>query len=452
MANTSHIKFFTLVKMIFAPLLIGLNLLSCSLSTATVATETTSKKNPGYYSETDILYTDKVYNENIQTVLLYNSNMEIAPPIIALNTDEQLTLRFDDFDGNIKTYNYSIIHCNADWTPSNLMEIEYLEGYFMGNIPIYEYSFNTLKPYIHYRVNFPDENTKIILPGNYILLVYENGDKSLPALTKRFMVYDNKMSIRHEYKATDDVEERNYKQEIDFTINTGNIVLNNGFSDLTVYQLQNYRWDNALTNFKPKFINGKELVYNVDEPQTFYGLNEFRHISITNTAIKGNRIFSVGHDSTLFNAMVYKDEKRNFKKYITNGDVNGRFKINRDNTDDEHTQADYIHVTFSLEFENPPITGDFYLFGGFTNWQIKPEYKLQYNESLGLFMRTALLKQGSYDYMYVYVDEKGKKDDVMVEGTHFSTENQYTILVYYRDIKRGADLLYGFSDFNNQGR
>jgi hypothetical protein len=282
--------------------------------------------------------------------------------------------------------------------------------------------------------------------------VYENGDKSLPVLTKRFMVYENRMSIRHEYKATDDVEERNYKQEIDFTINTGNLVLNNGYSDITVYQLQNYRWDNALTNFKPKFMNGKDLVYNVDEPQTFYGLNEFRHISITNTAIKGNRIFSVGHDSSLFNAMVYKDEKRNFKKYITNGDVNGRFKINRDNTDDEHTQADYMHVTFSLEFENPPKTGDFYLFGGFTNWQVQPEYKLQYNETLGIFMQTALLKQGSYDYMYVYVDENGKKDDVMVEGTHFSTENQYTILVYYRDIKRGADLLYGFSDFNNQGR
>lgn len=434
-----------------------LSLTSCTTTQLTTDTSSTGKTNPTpvYYSSKEIQYNDKEYKDNIKTVLFYNSNSEIAPPIIALNTDEYLTMRFDDLDNSIKSYNYSILQCNADWTPGNLLEIEYLEGYFQGNITSYEYSFNTYQPYIHYKFDFPNSNTKVLLPGNYVMFVYENNDKENPVITRRFMVYQPRANITYEYKRPDDVEERNYKQEIDFSVYTNNLTLNNGYSDLKVYLMQNYRWDNMIGGLTPRFVRNTELVYNQDEPNTFQGLNEFRHLSFTSTQIKGNRILALSHDSTLYHALLYKDERRSYKKYMTLGDVNGRFKINRDNSrDDEvHTQADYMQLSFSLDQETKITEGDIYLFGLFSNWQVKPEYKMEFNAELGMYTKTITLKQGAYDYMYVMVPTgKSKTDDGFIEGTHFDTENQYSILVYYHDIKRNADLLIGFMDFNNANR
>lgn len=406
-----------------------------------------------YYSSNEILYEDRTYKENIKTVLFYNSNSEIAPPIIALNTDEFLTLRFDDLDNNIKTYNFAIIHCNANWEPSGLLEIEYLEGYFQGNITNYSYSFNTFLPYIHYKVDFPSSDTKVLLSGNYIFYVYENNDKENPVLTKRFMVYEPKANVKFEYKRSDDPEERNYKQEIDFSVFTNNLTLNNGFNDITVVLMQNYRWDNCISNLSPKFVRSNELVYNLDEPQTFQGLNEYRHINLTSTQIKSNRVLSISHDSTLFNMLLYRDEKRSYKKYMTLGDINGRFKIQRDNSDDSHTQSDYVWVTFSVDQNTYLRNGNIYLFGLFTDWKVKPEYKLSFSEEMGFYFTTIKLKQGNYDFAYVMEPaDKSKTDETYLEGTHFDTENQYSILVYYHDIRRNIDLLVGFADFNSNNR
>lgn len=430
-------------------------LTDCTTTQGTTTDTGTKTTTPVYYSANELQYNDRAYKDNIKTVLFYNSNSEVAAPIIALNTGEYLTMRFDDLDNSIKSYNYSILQCNADWTPGSLMEIEYLEGYFQGNITRYEYSFNTYQPYIHYTFNFPNTDTKLLLPGNYIMFVYENGDKQNPVITRRFMVYQQKANITYEYKRPDDVEERNYKQEIDFSVYTNNLTLNNGYSDLRVYMMQNYRWDNMIGGLTPKFVRNNELVYNQDEPNTFQGLNEFRHVSFTSTQVKGNRIFSIDHDSTLYSAILYKDEKRSYKKYMTLGDVNGRYKINRDNSsgEDEHSQSDYMKITFSVDQNTKVTEGDLYLFGLFTDWQIKPEYKMEFNAEMGMYVKTVMLKQGAYDYMYAMVPSgKSKPDEAYIEGTHFDTENQYTILVYQHDIKRNADLLIGFMDFNNANR
>lgn len=442
-------------KQIIATVISLLALNACVSSTViTTGGEPVAKKEkniPVFYSDTEVLTVDKVYKSNIKSVLCFNSNSEIAPPIISFNSDEFITFRFDDLDNSIKTYNYSVIHCNADWTQSNLMEIEYLDGYFTGNIQTYDYSFNTYMPFINYKFDFPDANTKPLIPGNYVVFVYENNDKSNPVFTRRIMVYQNKTNITYQYKRSDDPEERNYKQEVDFSVFTNNLTLNNGSSDLTVCLLQNYRWDNALVNLKPRYIQNTEMVFNLDEPQTFLGWNEFRHVNISNNRIKGSKVLELSHDSTLYKAVLYRDDKRSYKKYSTYGDVNGRFKINRENnSSDVHSQADYMWVTFSVDQNTEVADGDIYLFGQFTDWEIKPEYKLHFNSVLNVYETTITLKQGYYDYMYVMKPRNNNPIDfTFIEGTHFDTENQYTILVYYHDIKRNTDLLYGYLDFNN---
>ena len=53
---------------------------------------------------------DKTYDENTQTVLLYNSKVEQSLPVITLNNNETLTLLFDQLDANYQN-NLIIFHC-----------------------------------------------------------------------------------------------------------------------------------------------------------------------------------------------------------------------------------------------------------------------------------------------------------------------------------------------------
>src|SRR5690606_12277060 len=128
-------------------------------------------------------YDDYVYKPEISTVQFHLTTWEYAPPAMGLRTSEQLELSFDDLDGDQKQYTLSFIHCNADWTPSDLMASEYLEGYSDINIINFSYSLNTLQKYTHYSVIFPQNNVRFTKSGNYLLHVYRFGNKKDLVLT-----------------------------------------------------------------------------------------------------------------------------------------------------------------------------------------------------------------------------------------------------------------------------
>ncbi|MFI5203904.1 MAG: hypothetical protein ACHQF2_05355, partial [Flavobacteriales bacterium] len=89
----------------------------------------------------------------------------------------------------------------------------------------------------------------------------------------------------------------------------------------------------------------------------------------------------------------------------------------------------------------------------FCGWTTKPELKMKYDDETGDYTAAVRLKQGYYNYMYVVSkDEKNIPDDVRMEGTHFDTENDYTIIVYYHDLKTNTDLAVGCISFNTHGQ
>ena len=101
------------------------------------------------------IYKNGNLNIQIKTLLCHKKEDELSLPILNLNTDNQLLISFDDLDADIKDYYYSIIHCNWDWTESDLMQSEYVTGFTDEPITDYEFSFNTIQKYTHYTFNFP---------------------------------------------------------------------------------------------------------------------------------------------------------------------------------------------------------------------------------------------------------------------------------------------------------
>jgi hypothetical protein len=96
----------------------------------------------------------------------------MSPPVIQLNSEESLTLSFDDLDADYKYYGYTVIHCNANWEESDLKQNEYIDGYYDDEIWDYATSLNTTRKYTNYLIELPTDNLRIKKSGNYILRVY----------------------------------------------------------------------------------------------------------------------------------------------------------------------------------------------------------------------------------------------------------------------------------------
>lgn len=403
-----------------------------------------------YYADNTIRYEDHVYKKNIKTIQLHDESYELSQPILNLESQERLKLSFDDLDADLKNYSYTLIHCNANWEPSDLQPAEYIDGFADNTITDYRYSFNTLQKFTHYNTVFPNNATRITKSGNYILKVYMDGNPENIVITKRFMVYQNKISIVSKVTAASIIEDRNYKQELDFTINHEGYPITNPFGDLKIVITQNNRWDNAKTNLKPVFVKDEELVYDYDQDNVFTGGNEFRYFDMKSIRYHSERIYSVNTDTAGNHVTLYTDEKRDFKRYSTYTDINGKYLIKIQEGTNSEVEADYCYVNFFLPYDNALTDGNLYVFGAFNDWKCNRDNLMHYNEKRFGYECTLYLKQGYYNYEYVFLkDGETAADETIIEGMHYETENDYTIYAYHRKQGTFYDQLIGVKRLNS---
>ncbi len=410
-----------------------------------------------YAKDNFIRYDDYIYDDSIKSVLLYNTRSELSYPIINLGSGDLIKLSFDDLrrSATSNIYYFTIIHCNGNWEPSDLSQSEYIQGFYEDEIFDYKYSTNTDLAYTHYNITFPNENMSITKSGNYILKAYKVNDSDNPILTKRFMVVESKVAISMTTKRATDVNESYFRQEIDFKINHDGYDLANAFDKLTVVLMQNYRWDNAITNLKPRFIKDTELNYDYNNSENvFDGNNEYRNIDLKSIKYQTIRIDNIKYEPSdkIVHVKVLPDEVRSFKQYYSEPDLNGNFLIKKNEGIDSETDADYVKVHFRLPYKMPLTDGNLYLFGKFSDWKFKEELKLEYDTIQQEYVKEVLLKQGYYNYMYCFVKDgsKNKGDLSVIEGSHYETENEYSILVYHRGVNDNFDRLIGFATVKNR--
>ncbi|MBK7818550.1 MAG: DUF5103 domain-containing protein [Sphingobacteriaceae bacterium] len=148
------------------------------------------------------------------------------------------------------------------------------------------------------------------------------------------------------------------------------------------------------------------------------------------------------------------DEMRTTKAYIFQNDINGSFLIkNRDIKGNQDIEADYASVDFFLPYPNPETKGNFYIMGKLTDWRLNKNNKMTYNYSRLGYECKLYLKQGYYNYIYVLTKDGEKAaDETLTEGNHWDTENDYTILVYYRQVGMYYDQLIAIKKMNSLKR
>ncbi|HLG04454.1 MAG TPA: DUF5103 domain-containing protein, partial [Bacteroidia bacterium] len=246
-----------------------------------------------YYGDKTLRYEDRVYVKNIQSVQLSPDPAVMAPAIIRLGsagTEDQLILSFDDLDGDVKTYAYTLIHCSAKWEPSNILVSEYLDGFADNPVQDYRLSRNPIQRYTHYTLAFPNQQVKLLRSGNYLLKVYAGNNSDDVVITRRFLVYEEKVDLQVRVHAATIVADRNFKQEVDFTIRYSTGEITNPFAEITPVILQNGRWDNAVSGLKPQFLKDQELIYDYEDVNVFRGGNEFRWFDTRSLRLQTERV------------------------------------------------------------------------------------------------------------------------------------------------------------------
>ncbi len=365
-------------------------------------------------------------------------------PVITLS--ESITLEFDDLYADEADYYYKIIHCNYDWTPSNLNKQQYLNGVDDIRIVNYENSFTTLQSYSHYTLTIPNDNTKLAITGNYMLEVYDDYDELM--FSRKFVVYKQSNGVSVNIKRSRDLQYANTKQSVQFAIsNTSKII--NPKEQLKVVILQNYQWHNAITNIAPQYTLGDELIYKYDQETAFWAGNEYLYFENKNVRVSGNGVRRIDLKE-LYHSYLFVNQRRNEQAYTYNPDINGDFEITTDNGRNTETEAEYTFVHFAHEYDPSIGFNDVYVYGKFNNYELLKENKLERNEKTGLLETTLLLKQGFYNFKYVMVDQNGKPDYNVLDGNFYQTENNYMVLVYYRGYGDLYDSIIGIGYGNSE--
>jgi len=385
-----------------------------------------------------------ILDNEIRSVEFHLSGAPLTQPIAKLNSKNGvLALIFDHLGPEPQDYVYTISHCNADWQPSELNDVEYLRGLVEDRIFTYENSYNTLAQYTRYFLSLPNANMGWARSGNYLLKLYDLNDSRRLVLVRRFMVSEGMWPIETSMPQPNKVSKLYTHHEIDFKVRPRNVRIQNPDNDVKAYVLQNGRWDNALGPIKPFASIVDVLSYDYQDRITFPAGKEWRFFDISTFDFTGQNVKYVSELDFNYEAVLYPDVNRyNSNIYALKSDLNGRFSLQNTTINQGPLQSDYGLVVLSLRLDEPLEGADVYVFGELSDWQLKPEFKMRYDPVFKGYYAELLLRQGFYNYIYYVNDtDKGYNKLDMFEGNWHETGNVYTILVYFRSFGDRYDRL-----------
>lgn len=385
--------------------------------------------------------------QHIASLKITPSKGGLGIPVIELNSYDKLRIDFDDISEQGYSFAYRIIHCNADYSPSNMRPIEYLIGRDYNDIHNIELSFNSRVNYTHYSFEFPNVLQKPKISGNFKIEIYEMSDADKILADIYFYVCETKVSIKADVIAPHRVEYRRSKQELKIEVepNPNAIKIINAQQNLKLFVQQNLNI-NTRIRIPISYISGNKYEFRDNTLLVFDGLNEFRNVDTRSLNYASRNVESLEIVNNIWNIIMYEDKPKQYTEYSDNDDINGDFIIKANNYSNSNIEADYSFVHFYLK--SNILDGDIHILGSFNSWTKSKDNKMEFNADLGLYTLTLPLKQGFYDYTYV-ISKDGIDNYTDLEGNFQETKNDYYIYVYYRDAGGRYDRLIGIRRVNS---
>ena len=363
----------------------------------------------------------------------------LLPPIIRLDERQRLEISFDEMGHDYHRLVYHIYHCSYDWSAvegESLFESDYLEGINGQPVEDYDISFNTTQLYTHYRLTIPNDDIHLRLSGNYRVEVYDednynSGNEPEPLLKAEFCVLENGMTIQGDVTTNTDIDFNQSHQQISYGINYGALRVIDPLKEIHTIVMQNRREDNAIHDLEPNIRKANGIEFTHRKELIFPAGNEFHKFETIDMHRPNLNIDKLRWYPPFYHSTIYAD--RPGRNYIYDEDVNGKSILRNAEYDDEEITSEYLWVHFTLKCDEPLPGEDVYVCGQWTNGSWDKDCRMTWDDTTKEYNAALYLKQGYYNYQYRQPQaESGKGITRWTEGDFYETENEYSILVYYR--------------------
>ena len=402
-------------------------------------------------------YSTQIFDENIKTLQILPNGESLILPVLELVSADEIVISFDELSYEASNFYYKIVHCDAYWNESDLASMEYLDGFDGGMIDMYDYSVNTTVNYIHYTLQLPNDDVQLKLSGNYVVLIARDGDfENGVVATACFSLVEPMVDINVEMNGRTMKELNGRYQAValavmveggesrDNKVDKIQDISIDKMQDFIVVVRQNNRLDNEAYLTRPTYVDGGRLRYENREELIFEGGNQYRSIDFSSRYTYGGGIDHIEFDRDMYHVVLEADASRANNKEAYAMDAHGGYVINLQKNNYPDTEADYMWVHFYYPAEVPYLEGRMYIVGDLTQNLVDNKSEMIYDLSEKCYVRSLLLKQGGYNYVYALKAKNRDELSVMqTEGSFWESRNRYDVMVYYRPFGARYDRLVG---------
>lgn len=393
-----------------------------------------------------------IYNPAIKSVKLFRPGDQTSFPFLTLNSGEVLQLEFDELGTRVKNFYFSFLHCNADWSRSLLTSFDYIKGFQSTRITTYRNSALANVKYVHYQATVPDRNSMPTKSGNYLLRVFEDNDTSKMAFAYRLVIVNPTAQIGAQVQQPLGGSFFQVGQKLNIVVQADKQMKVMSPSDVKVAMLQNRNWQTARFFDRPTLMRGNYFEYSDEALTGMEAMKEFRWLDLRSLRLLSDRMLLLDNKADTTYVAVKPESTRQGQAYISYRDLNGSYTIETFENLNPFWQTDYAYTKFTyLPANRQPFEGNqVYIFGELTNYARDTSGLMHFNTETGAYEKTLLLKQGYYNYLYATKRiDGGPLDFSQTEGSFWSTENNYTVLVYFRPFGARADECIGITHLNS---
>ena len=388
----------------------------------------------------------RVFDNNVRSLKVCLASNMYIPPILMMGGDDRLVVNFDYLDYDVHYLRYSVTHCNADWQPSQLVESEYVTGFNYADIDDYAQSEATYVHYYNYQFMLPNADMSFLVSGNYLLTVYEQDDQDKILFQTRFSVCEGRVGVFPQVTSRTELEYNNRFQQVSFDVRYKPGQIKDPYSEFTCVVTQNSRQDNEVIVKRPMMVAVDHATYDHNRDLIFPAGNEFRRFETVSAHNINMGVQSIRYYEPMYHATLMVDEPRAEVQYLYDKTQHGRFTIrNAEAYNENALEADYMITHFTLNTAGKLNGGNVWLYGEFNEGYPASQSIMKYDAASGTYTADLLLKQGAYNYMYLWVpDGTAVGQTGKIEGDHYETVNEYLVKVYDRPMGERYDRLVGY--------
>lgn len=391
-----------------------------------------------------------ILSDRIKTLMVRVGDDLKASPIIRQGENEYVEISFDELSHDYRRLAYKVEHCEANWQVSDqLIESDFLDGF--GDdllIPSVEQSMNTTVLYTHYAFRIPNAEVTLRLSGNYRVTIYDkDDDEATPLAYAYFSLAEQRVIPAMTISTNTDVDWNNQHQQVSMSVNFSKVNnVNNPARQFKICVLQNNRWDSAVNPAATSVLPSSLLWQHCPE-LVFPAGNEYRKVEMLDVNVPTMGVDHIRRINPYYHFFLYTDTPR--RNYVYDEDQDGAYVI-RSTGSNVSSESDYIMVHFQLEMPERK-DGHIVIDGRWRSRDTDPDaYIMRYDAVTQSYVANLLMKQGYYNYMYLFEPNNGGEHGALsagpVEGNYYQTENKYTAYVYFREPGGRTDRLLGFAD------